>query len=111
MRFVWLTLPLLVGATVPVRAALDRAEQRVVAAVAADQEPAVALLERLVNQNSGTRNFAGVTRVGEMMRPELEALGFVVRWQPMANSTSNAPDASRRRREILRPLAKDADLD
>ena len=55
-----------------------------VAAVDADQERAVALLEKLVNQNSGTRNLDGVVRVAAMVRPELEALGFNVEWKPMA---------------------------
>jgi len=42
-----------------------------------------ALLEKLVNINSGTLNAAGVRRVGEVLRPEFEALGFRVRWIPM----------------------------
>lgn len=54
-----------------------------IAAVEADQEHTIALLEKWVAQNSGTRNIAGVTKVGDMMRPELEALGFEVRWIPM----------------------------
>ena len=43
----------------------------------------VALLERLVNRNSGSLNLAGVAAVGEMMRAELEPLGFEVRWIDM----------------------------
>ncbi len=43
----------------------------------------IALLERLVNQNSGTLNLAGVAAVGEMVRAELEPLGFTVRWIDM----------------------------
>jgi glutamate carboxypeptidase len=38
----------------------------------------------MVNQNSGTMNFAGVKAVSEMMRTELEPLGFKVEWQDMA---------------------------
>jgi glutamate carboxypeptidase len=54
----------------------------------ADQEAArsVQLLERLVNQNSGTLNLPGVEAVGQMMRAELEPLGFEVRWVPMAET-------------------------
>jgi glutamate carboxypeptidase len=50
-----------------------------------DQERArgEALLERLVNVNSGTLNLKGVEEVGRMMRAELEPLGFQVRWIPM----------------------------
>jgi glutamate carboxypeptidase len=76
---------LLCGATaMPATAALAPVEQRLVTAVDADQQHALALLEKLVNQNSGTRNLDGVARVAEMMRPELEALGFDVQWKPMA---------------------------
>jgi glutamate carboxypeptidase len=60
------------------------AEQTMIAAVDADQARQLALLERLVNQNSGTRNLAGVRAVYEMVRPEFEALGFAVRWADQA---------------------------
>lgn len=56
------------------------AERQMIAAVDADQARQLALLERMVNQNSGTRNLAGVRAVYEMVRPEFEALGFSVRW-------------------------------
>ncbi|WP_448503235.1 M20/M25/M40 family metallo-hydrolase [Sphingomonas sp.] len=39
-----------------------------------------ALLERIVNQNSGTLNLSGVRAVGDMIAPELRALGFAVEW-------------------------------
>lgn len=51
--------------------------------VDADQARSIALLERLVNQNSGTLNLEGVTKVGTMLRAELEPLGFAVTWKPM----------------------------
>ena len=54
-----------------------------IAAIDAEQPRTLALLERLVNQNSGTRNADGVTKVAQMVRPEFEAMGFVVRWIPM----------------------------
>lgn len=40
----------------------------------------VALLERVVNINSGTFNAAGVRAVGEVFRSEFEVLGFSVQW-------------------------------
>lgn len=43
---------------------------------------AIVLLERLVNQNSGTQNLDGVTRVGAMVRAELDAIGFRTTWKP-----------------------------
>lgn len=56
------------------------AEARMQAVIAAEQERDIALLERAVNQNSGTLNLDGVRKVGEMFRPEFEQLGFTVRW-------------------------------
>lgn len=63
---------------------LSAAEQRVVAAAAAENPRAIQLLETLVNINSGTMNLEGVAKVGEVMRSQLEPLGFEVRWVPMA---------------------------
>ena len=59
---------------------LTAAESRLVDAVTADGPRALALLERVVNINSGTMNFEGVRRVGDVFRAELEALGFDARW-------------------------------
>jgi glutamate carboxypeptidase len=79
---------ILMGAAVlaaqPAEARLSPSEARMTAAVDADYERTVSLLERLVNQNSGSMNFAGVAAVSQMMRAELEPLGFAVTWQPMA---------------------------
>lgn len=55
-------------------------EQRMRASIAADGPHAIALLERLVNQNSGSLNLSGVKAVGDMVRAELESLGFEVQW-------------------------------
>lgn len=55
-------------------------EAKMKAVIAAEQERDIALLERAVNQNSGTLNLDGVRKVGEMFRPEFEQLGFTVRW-------------------------------
>ncbi len=48
-----------------------------------ENDRAIALLETLVNINSGTMNFAGVERVGRIVMGELEPLGFSVTWKPM----------------------------
>ena len=58
-------------------------EQPLRAAVESGQAYAVALLERLVNQNSGSLNLPGVTAVGAMLRDELTPLGFDVQWVDM----------------------------
>ena len=83
----WIVSALIGTATLaaqPAEARLSRSEARMAANVDADYERTVSLLERLVNQNSGSMNFAGVEAVGRMMRDELETLGFAVTWKPMA---------------------------
>jgi glutamate carboxypeptidase len=54
-----------------------------IATVDAEQARTLAMLERWVNQNSGSHNLAGVEAVGRMVRAELEPLGFTVRWVPL----------------------------
>jgi glutamate carboxypeptidase len=62
------------------------AEAKMIAAVKADHERNVQLLERLVRVNSGSMNLKGVEEVGRMLRAEFEPLGFQVRWIPMAET-------------------------
>lgn len=76
----WLALP---GAAM---AQATPAEQAMMRTVEAEHDRHVALLERLVNQNSGTLNLAGVRAAGEMVRAELEPLGFAVRWVDMGET-------------------------
>ena len=45
----------------------------------------VSLLERLVNINSGTHNFAGVRAVADALAPEFQKLGFTTRWSEGAS--------------------------
>jgi len=59
---------------------LDATEQAIARAVDDGNPDALALLERLVNINSGTMNFAGVREVGGVLRAELDALGFTTQW-------------------------------
>ncbi|HKE93335.1 MAG TPA: M20/M25/M40 family metallo-hydrolase [Povalibacter sp.] len=58
----------------------DRIEKAIVSDVKSRQEPAVKLLEQVVNINSGTMNLAGVRAVADVFRPQFEALGFNTRW-------------------------------
>ena len=67
-------------------AATSAPEQRMQQAIAAEAPRHEALLEKLVRQNSGSLNIAGVKAVGEMMRAELEPLGFSVAWIDMAET-------------------------
>jgi len=55
-------------------------EHRVVAAVDEGAAGALELLQEIVNINSGTMNFAGVRRVGAVLRARFDALGFDTQW-------------------------------
>ncbi|HHW4681537.1 MAG TPA: M20/M25/M40 family metallo-hydrolase, partial [Xylella taiwanensis] len=48
------------------------------------------LLERLVNINSGTANNEGVKKVGELIRPEFESMGFKTEWVDLPSSMKHA---------------------
>lgn len=60
--------------------ALSATEERIAAAIAGREAAALALVAELVEVNSGTMNFPGVRRVGEMLGERFAELGFAVRW-------------------------------
>jgi len=62
------------------QSSLTSEEQALVAYVDAHNAEALSLLERAVNINSGTQNFAGVREVGRLFSAEFDALGFGTRW-------------------------------
>ncbi len=64
----------------PAHAKLSTQEERMVAAVDKGHDRWVDVLEAITLQNSGSRNLAGVKKVGDMVTPELERLGFKVEW-------------------------------
>lgn len=63
---------------------LDHTERLMVAHIRAGHERSVALLQKLVDINSGTMNIAGVQQVGNVMQRQLQSLGFTVRWISMS---------------------------
>jgi glutamate carboxypeptidase len=67
----------------PAAAALSKPEQVMVQTVDAEQQRTIAMLQRWVDQNSGTMNKAGVEAVRDMVAPELQQLGFKVQWVAM----------------------------
>jgi glutamate carboxypeptidase len=75
-----LLFALAITAAAPAAADLSRPERAMIATVDAEQQRTLAMLEKWVNQNSGSLNIEGVTKVGEMLREELEPLGFTVEW-------------------------------
>jgi glutamate carboxypeptidase len=76
MRSTVAVLALLLG----VQTGVPAPEQAIAAYIDAHNGEALALLERVVNINSGTQNFAGVREVGVIFRASLDRLGFKTRW-------------------------------
>jgi glutamate carboxypeptidase len=69
---------------------LSGEEQRIVAAVDVQREPAIELLKETVDIPSATENLAGVRRVGAVYARELEALGFETRWADLPPAMARA---------------------
>src|SRR5215204_4628364 len=85
-RTLSLCLAALALAPSPASARLSPAESRMIRTVDAEQERTLAMLEKWVNQNSGSLNAEGVKRVGDMLRNELEPIGFQVQWIDMSET-------------------------
>src|SRR5690242_12752397 len=73
-------LALAAASPLAARAQLSATERTVADAVTRHNAESLALLERIVNINSGTQNRAGVRRVGDILRAECDALGFQTTW-------------------------------
>ena len=71
---------------------LTPVEQRMADNVDANNAADVALLEQLVNINSGTMHLAGVLAIKDILVPRFETLGFRVKWVPMDTLTHRAGD-------------------
>ncbi|HYP09676.1 MAG TPA: M20/M25/M40 family metallo-hydrolase [Bryobacteraceae bacterium] len=70
--------------TLPVR------HSAILQAIDAHAPASIALLEKIVNINSGTFHKAGVIAVGKLLEPEFQAVGFQTRWISM-DSVNRAP--------------------
>lgn len=71
-----LILSLFLIFSIPLEAQLSRKERKIVSAVDARNEEYLELLRQAVSINSGTMNFDGVRKVGELFSKKLKALGF-----------------------------------
>lgn len=80
IRHPWVLAAAVSAAPAPVRAQLTPRELTIAGGVDHHAGEALALLERIVNINSGTMNIAGVRRVGDILRAELDSLGFTTTW-------------------------------
>jgi glutamate carboxypeptidase len=71
---------LVVAALLTLQTGAPPAERAIVAYVDGHNAEALTLLERVVNINSGTQNFAGVRDVGAIFLTSFDRLGFKTRW-------------------------------
>src|SRR5918993_4394834 len=81
--FTWMPLIILtaiLGRPTSGHAQMSRMEKKIVAAVDDFTADNLRLWEESVNINSGSLNFDGVYKVGQLYKPKFEALGFTTRW-------------------------------
>ncbi len=87
-----LVSPVLFAQSAVQTAVPDATEAAMVKAVDGESAAAVALLEKIVDINSGTMNLAGVVKVKDVIQPQLDELGFTTRWVPMDQLDGRAGD-------------------
>jgi glutamate carboxypeptidase len=73
-------------AAVPASAELTPAEQTMLRTVDAEQQRTTDMLQRWVDQNSGSHNLAGIRSVRDMVEPEFRQLGFKTEWIDMKDA-------------------------
>ncbi|MEQ8424860.1 MAG: M20/M25/M40 family metallo-hydrolase, partial [Cyclobacteriaceae bacterium] len=73
-------LGLVLLASISLQAQITKVEKKITNAVDNHQQEALALLEEVVNINSGSMNFDGVKKVGMVFKSKLDALGFTTKW-------------------------------
>jgi glutamate carboxypeptidase len=78
------------GLAQPESLRLSSTENRIREFVRKHESEQIALLERAVNINSGTLNFAGVRAVARLFEPEFAALGMQTEWVALPPETRRA---------------------
>jgi len=68
------------GWVCPAYAQLSKVEKRIAKSVDVNNAAALKLWEEVVNINSGSMNFEGVQKVGQVFKAKYDALGFTTRW-------------------------------
>jgi glutamate carboxypeptidase len=88
----FLSALLLIASFAPAAGAqtLSSKERAIARRIPGHQAADLALLERVVNINSGTHNLDGVRAVGQVFADEFRRLGFAVRWVPLPDSLQRA---------------------
>lgn len=79
-KWLWPAALVMITTTGLAQGGLSPEETRMAAFIDRSNAEALTLLERVVNINSGTQNFAGVREVGKVFQQEFDALGFKTQW-------------------------------
>jgi glutamate carboxypeptidase len=79
MRLLFLIL-VIVSFSFRGQAQISKIEKKIAGYVDANNSSALKLLEEAVNINSGSMNFEGVYKVGQLFKARLDALGFETLW-------------------------------
>lgn len=74
-----LTILLLLGHSLT-QAQISKLEKKILASIDGNKQESLRLLEEVVNINSGSMNFDGVYKVGQIFKTGLDALGFKTQW-------------------------------
>jgi glutamate carboxypeptidase len=85
---------------------LNDKETQIVARVAANNEAAIAFLEKVVNINSGTLNLKGVKEVGAVFSEAFTAIGLESRWIDMPNEINRAGHLFAQTPAVKKPKGK-----
>jgi glutamate carboxypeptidase len=80
MKSLGISFILILLAGAPSIAQLSKIEKKIASSVDNHRQEALNLLEQVVNINSGSMNFDGVYKVGQIFRSRLDALGFQTKW-------------------------------
>jgi glutamate carboxypeptidase len=83
MSKLWIASLLFMTASACAQSPMTPVETTMVRSVDAQLPTALALLEKIVDINSGTMNIPGVVEVKDVIAPMLVSLGFKARWVPM----------------------------
>lgn len=80
MRIVKLSILLSLGIAFTLSAQVSRVEKKIVKSVDQHNKEALDLLKKVVDINSGSMNFEGVKKVGDVFKEAFDNLGFETKW-------------------------------
>ena len=63
-----------------IQAQVSKLEKKILSSIDGNKQESLKLLEEVVNINSGSMNFDGVYKVGQIFKTRLDALGFKTQW-------------------------------